>query len=412
MRKIEQPSIDAGRHSGNIARLIILVAIALAFWPLCVCDFTSWDDTHTVSQNPTLNPPTLHSFKIWWTRPVLDMWDPVTYMVNGALAGVATVAPDPATGIGLNSYVFHTANLLLHIGSAVLVFQILRRLAFTIPSACAAALLFGLHPVQVETVGWVSGLKDVLYAFLALAAIQLYLTRSRPRFWLATALFVLATFSKPTAVIVPLVLLIIILYQQGRIGWRVWQQMALWVILSMPCIIITNVVQPAPATERIAFWKRLLVALDALAFYIYKLLWPVSLGLDYGRNPKFVFRHGWAYWTWIVPVGIAVALWFAPSRERADRGRGHFRCGIAAGARPGSVRFSAQFHGGGSLSLSADAWHRALCRLGVGSGASACGSRWQKFRTPGSDFPNHGRSGDPRSVCSWRSKLVSNLDMA
>jgi len=322
-------SVNAERRRLTIARLIIVFAIGLALWPLCDCDFTTWDDTETVSQNPTLNPPTLNSIKIWWMHPIMDIWDPATNMLDGALAEVATVTVDPVTGTRLNPYVFHTANVLLHIGSSLLVFHILRQLGFTLQSACAAALLFGLHPVQVEPVGWLSGLKDALYVFLSLAAIGQYLTFSRPRFWIATALFVVATWSKPTAIVVPLIVLIVVFYQQRHIQSRVWRQMVLWVILSLPCIVITKIVQPASGLEPIAFWKRALVALDALAFYACKLLWPASLGVDYGRTPSYVLRHGWAYWTWVFPVGLAIALWLSRHRSRAlIAGAGIFVAGL------------------------------------------------------------------------------------
>lgn len=168
---------DPQNCHARLASLTIVLAIVLTLWPLCFCDFTTWDDNRTVSQNPTLNPPTLHSIKIWWTRSNQDLWDPATYMLNGLLAEVASVAPDPITGIRLNPYVFHTANLILHIGSTLLVFQILRELDFSATAACAAALLFGLHPVQVEPVAWISGIKDVLFVFLSLAAISQYLKR-------------------------------------------------------------------------------------------------------------------------------------------------------------------------------------------------------------------------------------------
>ncbi len=303
-------------HGSKIAGLVIAAVIALTLWPLCICEFTSWDDSYTVSQNPTLNPPAADSFKTWWTRPVLDMWDPLTYLVNGALAEVATVTPDPVTGVRLNPYVFHTANVLLHVGSALLVFLILRQLGFSVPSSCAAALVFGIHPVQVEAVGWVSGLKDVLYGFLSLAALQQYLLPARSRFWTATALFVMATLSKPTAIVVPVIVLIIVRFRDGRAARRAWLQMSLWALLSLPCIVITKLVQPAARVAPIALWKRLLVALDALAFYLWKLLWPASLGVDYGRSPSSAISHGWIYWTWIVPAGIAVVLCIARPRPR------------------------------------------------------------------------------------------------
>jgi hypothetical protein len=60
--------------------------------------------------------------------------------------------------------------------------------------------------------------------------------------------------------------------------------------------------------ELAPLWARPLIAGDALAFYVYKLVFPVSLAMDYGRRPVAVLQEGWAYWTWWAPVTIGIAI--------------------------------------------------------------------------------------------------------
>jgi hypothetical protein len=72
-------------------------------------------------------------------------------------------------------------------------------------------------------------------------------------------------------------------------------------------------IQPAPhATEAAApLWARPLVAADALAFYLYKLVFPLNLGFDYGRTPRFIRDTGMMAWTWIVPVAALIFAWWS-----------------------------------------------------------------------------------------------------
>jgi tetratricopeptide (TPR) repeat protein len=120
---------------------------------------------------------------------------------------------------------------------------------------------------------------------------------------------VMATLSKPTAVVLPAIVVVLNLWVLRRPPRQFWRGVLLWAVLALPCIIVTQFVQGAADTEAVALWRRPLVAADALAFYLYKLVWPASLGLDYGRRPEWIFQHAFAWWTWLVPVALAMFLW-------------------------------------------------------------------------------------------------------
>src|SRR6266480_170694 len=205
---------------------ILLIAVTL----LCYCrlfqaDFTLFDDIFTVEYNPLLNPPSVKNALSYW-KPLqpngkvngqYGLYIPLTYTYWSAVATVART-PDPnSTGaFELNPYVFHIGNVMLHAISGVLVFAILKRLLQTDWPACAGALVFLLHPVQVEAVGWISGAKDLLAGLLALTAVWEHLqfrSSLNPK-WrgLHYALMLLASMgamlAKPSAITVPAILLV------------------------------------------------------------------------------------------------------------------------------------------------------------------------------------------------------------
>ena len=152
----------------------ILLAITLAcFWPVATFDFTSWDDFNTIAENPWLNPPTPRSLKEFWTSPQEHLYVPVTYTVWAMLANRAARPLADGT-MGLDPRWFHTLNLAIHAAAGVMAFLLLRRLVKADVAALIGALFFVVHPVQVETVAWTSGTKDLLCGMLALLALWQY----------------------------------------------------------------------------------------------------------------------------------------------------------------------------------------------------------------------------------------------
>lgn len=313
------------------AMLVVVTVTLLTMAPSCGHRFTSWDDTLTVSRNPNFNPPSASGVMNHWRKPHMDLYVPVTYTAWGVLARVAYDGP----GRGLDPRVFHAFNVVLHAVNAGLALLLLRRLLGSNRAAtwaaAAGALLFGVHPVQVEPVGWVSGTKDLLcgtFTLLALLAYVMAVRASAERIrWtpyaLGTVALILAMLSKPTAVVVPAMALVVDRLIVGR-AWRAVARSVLpWAVLAIPVVVLTKLVQPAAhVVDAPPIWMRPLVAGDALAFYLAKLALPWRLGIDYGRTPAVAIGAGWVYWTWMLPVGVAVALWFGRRRLR----------GVVAGA--------------------------------------------------------------------------------
>jgi hypothetical protein len=283
----------------------------LALWPVVTNGFTDWDDPHNVWLNPDFNPPTAEKVLSYWRKPLAELYIPVTYSVWG-IASMLAATPDRA----LDPHVFHALNLLVHLGAAVLVFLILDLLDFPLPAAGIAAAVFAVHPMQVEAVAWVSGLKDLLSGLLALLAIYLYLRAAtdaspnpRQALAMATAAFALALLAKPQAVVVPLIVAVIDLAFLRRPLRRPAPLLLLWLAMSVVVAVIARLVQPAQMSAPLApLWGRPLVAGDAIAFYVSKILVPIRLAVDYGRSPDKVLAGGRVGLTFAVAVVLLAAI--------------------------------------------------------------------------------------------------------
>src|SRR4051812_9610397 len=173
-RRVEYATPTSTSRPIDWAPLLVAGITFLVFAPLCTSEFTWWDDWATIHQNPWLNPPTLATLKHYWSSIAYGLYVPVTYTVWAALAWVARLREPGEQNIQLNPWVFHSANVLVHVASAVFVFLLLRRLVKKEWAAALGALLFALHPVQVETVGWASGMKDLLAGCFGMIALWRY----------------------------------------------------------------------------------------------------------------------------------------------------------------------------------------------------------------------------------------------
>jgi len=317
-------------------RLILVLLLVATFAVLGRCvwgEFTTLDDTFTVANNPRLNPPTGETLAYYWDprHPEFSLYIPMTYTVWAGVAVLARV-PDVVPGQWvLNPWMFHAANLLIHSLSVLLVFAILRQLVRSNLAAMLGAMLFAIHPLQVESVAWISGLKDVLSGFFAVAAIWCYVNFADEReavpsrseeesdtplspnarwgFYAAgLAMLILGMLSKPAAMTVPLVAGVIDRFVLRR-SWRdaiVWP--GLWQIIVLPIMWIAQFSQPAIGVAKSPLWARPLIVLDSITFYVGKLILPFNLAVDYGRIPQKLIDGGFLWWTMLVPVALAIVV--------------------------------------------------------------------------------------------------------
>ena len=271
---------------------LLLVCIAAIYGQTLAFPFLSYDDPLHVADNPLLVTPGVSNPGRFWTQPVYQLYMPVTYTVWFALAWLARTGLSPLGTYVLSPLPFHCTNVLLHFWNTLWIWLLLRPFASRRLSLWLGVALFALHPLQVETVAWVTGLKDVLYASFALPALWL-----SGRFakggglgtaTLATGLYGTALMTKPSACALPLMVVALglaLAYPRRRvIGLAV-----LWGLLVLPVAWLTAGVQTGP-TGAPSGLTRLYVALDALALYAKNLMWPSALTIDYGHDPTSVLR--------------------------------------------------------------------------------------------------------------------------
>ena len=305
-------------HSRFICLFLIVVTLAI-FFPIRNHEFV-WDDRSNIAENPYLKRGSFSGALALWRRPYQQLYIPFTYTV---WAGIAAFAGNPTTEARsrLDAGPFHMVNLILHMLSVLVVFAILRMVIRNDWAAGAGALLFGLHPLQVEAVSWATGMKDLLCGVLSLVALWQYLVYAAPggeqdkaggfHYTLASCAFALALLAKPSAVALPVVAWALDYLLLKRSLRHSALALGGWVILALVFIGVTKWVQPAAQAEAVLpLWARPLIAADALGFYLYKLLVPFGLSVDYGRTPAVVIEQGWIYFTWIIPLGVALLLWY------------------------------------------------------------------------------------------------------
>ena len=218
---------------------------------------------------------------------------------------------------------YHLVNILLHALSSFLVFAILRRLS--VPGASLAAVVFALHPVHVESVAWISELKNTLSGSLYLGALLLYLRfdekRNRRLYALAMALFVPALLSKTVTATLPAALLVVFWWLRGRLSWRrdvlpLVPFFALGAAAGLMTVWVERTMIGAQGAEYQYTWiERGLIAGRAVWFYLGKLLWPAGLLFVYPRWQ--VSQPAW--WQYLFPAGavaLFVGLWLLRKRSR------------------------------------------------------------------------------------------------
>ena len=229
----------------RLSAVLVAVATVAALGRVCAHEFISYDDRTLIAANPDFNPPTLASLQRQWTQPHDQLYIPAVYSVWWTLAGLGYTETPDAVGGRLNPWLFHTANLTVHMICALLVLALLRRIGFGAWPALVGAMVFAVHPLQVEPVAWATGMKDLLCGMLSLLAVWAYVLhvsadrvwRRRTLYGLALLLFVLAMLSKPSAVIVPVIIWIIAVIGMQQPWRRTTLWLLPWVALAIPLVI-------------------------------------------------------------------------------------------------------------------------------------------------------------------------------
>src|SRR5881398_2603784 len=295
--------------------LILVVVTLLTYQPAWNGGFI-WDDDEYVVNNELLTAPD-GLRRIWFSLDSPSQYFPLVYTsfrIEHALWG-------------LNPVGYHWVNLLLHIVNALLVWRVL--MALKVPGAWLAGAIFALHPVQVESVAWITERKNVLMGFFFLLTLLAWIAfvderTKRPwRFyWLALILYMLALSAKTTACTLPAALLLILWLQKKPINAERILQIAPFFLLGLGIGLVTVWWERYHQGTRMAVLalgpvERILVASRAVWFYLGKLIWPSNLTFIYPRW-TIVSTHSLAYAWLLAGAGLCAVIYFV--RRYVGRG--------------------------------------------------------------------------------------------
>lgn len=311
-----------------VIRGAILCITFFTYFSALQNEFVNWDDNVYVYENPTIRSIDIGFFKWVFTAIVSSSWHPLT---------IFSLALDYKCW-GLDPFGYHLTNIILHLLNTLLVFILTEELIkikgkdnskaglkATIVST-TTALLFGIHPLHVESVAWISERKDVLYAFFYLMAVLLYLKyafsdskKGKVKYYiLCLFLFILSILSKPMAVTLPLIFLILDFYPLGRIygkntkAKKVYIEKIPFFVMSLIASIITVYSQTDAlrSLEEYPLSYRFIVSMYSYFFYIMKMIFPALLAPFYPYpNASIIFSAHYLI-TFVIILGITIfSMW-------------------------------------------------------------------------------------------------------
>ncbi len=308
------PALPRGVLAGSA---IIIICTVLAYYPSLRGGFML-DDTFLLTDNYLIKAPD-GPYRFWFTNQALEYY-PVTNTMLWLEWRVW----------GINPTGYRAVNLIFHIADVFLIWFILRKLS--IPGAFLAALIFAVHPVNVESVAWISQLRNVLTLFFSLLSIWCYLKADMSTasvgmapetspwpltpspsplfYWLSLTLFILAMLSKGTSAVLPAMLLGIIWWLRPLTRRDLVRTAPFFAVAAV--LSLVNVwFQTHGSGEVIrtaGFTERLLGAGGIVWFYLYKALLPYDLIFVY---PQWQIRIGNPLW-WlplIAALAVTAVLW-------------------------------------------------------------------------------------------------------
>ncbi len=308
-------------RTGAALALSIVALTVLSYWPAVRSGGFVWDDDSYVTGNELLTAPD-GLRRIWLSPTESPQYYPLvftTFRIERSLWG-------------LDARGYHWTNVILHAGSALLLWRVL--LALGVPGAFLAAAIFAVHPINAESVAWITERKNTLSGLFALGSLAAYLrfagigaagsTRGRAIGWYAAsfALFAAALASKTVTCTLPVVILILLWWKGRSDLLRHAALLAPFLAAGLAMGAVTAMLEVAHVGAAGSEWDltpvdRVLVAGRVVWFYLGTLLWPAKLAFVYQR---------WAIdaaspiqWLWpVAAVAVSAALWLL--RGRIGRG--------------------------------------------------------------------------------------------
>lgn len=269
---------------------IILAVLAVYLWPALHADFVSVDDGLLITKNMAVHELTLASLMYNFTHYDPELYIPLTflsYQIEYAF-------------FGLQPWIYHLTNLLLHIGSALLVMMIARRCTGSKLAALCAGLFFALHPLNTEAVMWASGRKDILSTFFFLLSLVAFLhskhaPHARRWFWISLVFFIFALLSKVSVIVLP-AMFVLIDWVDGSLSKK--RLISYWpFVIAALLFAVIAVFGKTNTFSHSSPGMIILLSAKSIVYYLHRLVVPLHLTMFYPQT---------------TPVTLASAEFFVP----------------------------------------------------------------------------------------------------
>ena len=321
-KKIQKPDFSFKR-SELLPALGVVAITAILFARACGYDFVNWDDDYNISKNPNLRYFDWASIKGIFTSHVIGNYNPFP---------ILTFAIEKHF-FGLDPKVFHTTNVILHAVCVFLVYRLTRLMDFPVWAAAAAALVFGIHPLRIESVAWITERKDVLFASFYFGAMIQYVKHLKSGgkmkyLVFAILLFICSLFSKIQAVALPLSLMAVIYLMYNDIkpkkdvkkwlyrrGAGIGVMLALSLTFGLIGIYFLGQQGSLNTTAVYAFTDRIFVGMYSYMVYLVKFFVPYRISPLYPYPPVL---H-WTAYASVIPflavIGVTALGYFKNWRQ-------------------------------------------------------------------------------------------------
>jgi len=282
----------AGINSNYILGGILLVTFLL-FYNTLTNNFVNLDDSGYIKDNPDIKSLSVKNIAAIFSSFYNANYHPFTtlsYAIEYSL-------------FGLNAKPYHIINLLIHLLNVFMVFRLIKKISGKAEVALLVALFFGIHPMHVESVAWISERKDLLYSFFFIWGLTTYYeyihaTANRNKLYLYTILlFLCSLLSKSTAITFPLMLLVIDYYFKR--GWKskVLIEKIPFFLLSLAFGVITIFSQRAAGAINADLMpdynllQRFFVVCYTTSYYIIKLVLPFNLAVLHFASAELPYYY-------------------------------------------------------------------------------------------------------------------------
>lgn len=292
--------------------LLIFFLSLIAFFPGLNNDFTHLDDQVQVVENTNLQSLDWQNIKAIFSSTSVGMYQPIssflyaiTYQFNGA-----------------NAFSFHLLSLLFHLLNIFLVFTLLQKLKLEKAKALLLTAIFALHPMQVESVSWVSAFSNLIFSYFYLLALIKYrdfqLQKRGKQIALTLLFFILALLSKSSAVTLPLALLALDYFEKQKITFKDWLNKLPFFALSIVFGLITVFSRESAGhlsdlSVQFDWFDRLFLISYSVFFYPLKWLFPFELSAFY---PYPELSNGFLPWIYYASSIVLLAVFWMLWKQR------------------------------------------------------------------------------------------------